>query len=460
MVTKHNLHQIEENGIHEIQPYIPLIGKDWPTTTAGEIYEPRNLLTTRARIHYLIPANPSIYLPTAYPVASIESVYLNDVLLSTSSYSYDASILAIRIQNLKPGDRVRVHLTYTTTSEGRERWDLQQCTYAEIFGDTQNSRIFIWNGPKKNAFFPSRFVSEDALSGAKKVDANSVPLYFPEGCCSIPGDGRNDITGFARQYDRLLIFTESEAFMLNTEDLQKDTPSPKPINPSIGCHGIFGCVLVDNTPFTLGEHAIYRWTADTDEYNLCNAYSITDSVPALTESDFLKHARMFFYRAKRELWVYAPGHSTDVWIYQLDTKSWYRFSGIHANHFFEIDGKLYFSVSNYILKFDDSFYEDVDESGATRPIVASFRSNLLEYGSSFPKHFSKLTLRADCNGSPISVTLEGNGLTPIHHTFSETAPHTVFVRRLSSGRFQTATLSLTAGGAGRQTVHSLISDVR
>ena len=454
------IYEINQSAVTPIEAYIPLIGKDWPTSAVGSIYQPRNLLTRRARIHYLAPASPSIFLRTAYAVESIQAVYVNDVLQPSSDYSYDNTTLSIILAGLKQGDRVRVHLTYAASSEESDAEDLLSCTRAEIFGETENNRIFLWNGTKKNTFYPSRYVSEEELNGSKLSVSSSVPLYFPEHTARVLGDGQHNVTGFVRQYDRLLIFTETEAYMTNAELLSADQFSARPINPMVGCSTIGACIVADNAPFTVSQGRLYCWTSDTDEYSQCNAYDISEPVRTAVEQYVFEYANLFFYQDKREIFLYSQQWADSLWIYQLDTHTWYRFSNIKADYFFEAKGKLFFCLGNYIYDFSEQYYEDIHSASETKEIVAKFESHLLEYGTCEQKHFSRLTLRADSDGGVVKIQLFGNGIATIQRILYTDDPHSNLSYRLWSGRFQHATIAITAGGVARQTIHSLISDVR
>ncbi len=453
------LYQIQKTTVEAIEAYVPLIGKDWPTTYVGEIFEARNLLTKRARIHYLIDDNYSVFLRTAYSVEAIDELYVNDELRPPMEYSYDEPTKSIIMQDLVPGDRVRVHLRYAWTKQQMANGPLG-CSRVEIFGDTHSNRLFFWNGANKNVFYPSTYVSEERLADCRTIYPNSVPLYVPEHADCVIGDGRYDITGFVRQYDRLLIFAESETFMTTTDVLQASDFSAKPINPLIGCAATDACTIADNSPFTVGTNGIYRWTADTDEYSESNAYSICEPIRPLLHKQFFQYAKTLYRRAHNEIWFYAPELDTTVWIYRLSDGAWYRFTLMDFTQLFEIGGKLFLCYYNELCAFDETYLEDIDPESASHEIVAEFHSNLLEYGTHKSKHFSGLTLRGDCDGGAITVRLVGDGLGAIDCRFSEEAAHSATFCRLSSGRFRYATLQITAGGTARQTIHSLISDVR
>ena len=276
-----------------------------------------------------------------------------------------------------------MYLTYANVSDltVENQSPPSSCSRVDIFGDTDNNRLFFWNGIQNNLLYPSTFVSEASLEESRGYLPASVPLYVPEGSSCVLGDGQYPITGFVRQYDRMLIYTTAETWMTDTDNLSERKFVAKPIHPHIGCATIDACSTWKNTPITVDESGIYRFTADTDEYDESNAISICDS-------------------------------------------------------------------------------EDIDEDDVAHEIVAEYHSHILEYDTPALKHFRELVLCADCDGGSITVSLHGDRIGEIRCTFSGEGSHSILSRRLSSGRFRYATLSLRADGAAKQTVYSLISDVR
>ena len=248
--------------------------------------------------------------------------------------------------------------------------------------------------------------------------------------------------------------------MANTDLLNAEWFSAKPINPTTGCSVIGACAIADNTPFTVFQNKIYRWTAETDEYNQCNAFNISDPVGTLINKYVLKFAKLYFCQEKRELILYSAQWSDSLWIYQLDTKAWYHFSNVKAEAFFEANGKLFFYYENCVLSFDESYYDDINGEKEIKEIVAEFHSHILEYGTLEQKRFSALSVRADCDEGTIKVQLLGNGIVPLQRDIFSRDPHSLFHYRLSSGRFRYATISIIAEGTSRPTIHSLISEVR
>ena len=459
LFVNEEIYQIDENSLSPVEAYAPLIGKDWTSTYVGPIHEPRNLLTRRARIEYLVEERSSVFFRTAWQVESIEAIYVDDRLLGTDEYRYDDPSRSIVIQGLEAGTRVRVYLTYLQNDDENQTQQLLSCSRVDVFGDSANNRLFLWNGNQKNVFFPSIYVSSESLAASRLQYAESTPLYFVANNECILGDGRYDITGFVRQYDRLLVFTEGDTWMMDTEALSESRLSAKPIHPFLGCDTVGAYTMAENAPITVCQNNVYQWSADTDEYSECNARSIANPIRPLLDDTFLSEARVFYYRAEGEIWLYSP-QGDSVWIYRVSDGIWYRFSNIQAESFFEFDNRVFFVYGDRIYAFHPNYYEDMDATNTSHAICASYTSNLIDYGTFDDKHFAGLSLNADCDGGTVEVSLTGDGLTPIRLSFSDSRPHTMAYRRLHSGRFQYATLQILADGYPRQIIHSLVSDVR
>ena len=454
------IYQITEKKAVPVEAYVPLVGKNWRTSYIEEVHEPRNLLTRRARIEYVVQEDFSVFLRTRWDVESIEALYVDEKLLSADQYTYDALSKSIILQKVEVGSRIFVYLTYTEESFSEELAHLRSCSRVDVFGTSSDSRLFRWNGTQKNLFFPSTYVTAEALEQSQAVCPDSVPLYFPEHGKCILGDGRYDINGFLRQQDRLLIFTEGDTWMIDTNALTETKFVATPIHPLLGCTATGAYAMAENSPMTVIHNAVYEWNNDTDEYSECSAHRISEPIHQHPEAHFLSSAKVYHNRAHGEIWFYAPDLSATIWVYRIDGGMWYRFSGILADLFFEVDQRLYFARKNQIYAFDRDYCEDIDQKGNISPILASYTSNLLDYGTPRQKHFSGVWLSADCQGQDIDLTLSPYGTQAITIRFSSEDTHMQAYRRLTSGRFQHATIQITANGNSRQVIHSLISEVR
>ena len=421
--------------------YIPLIGKDWQTGTAGAIHEPRNLLCDKGRISYKIEAYPTVYLNTGWMAQRIDAVYLNGELVDPSNYSYNYKFHTVDLSGMKEGDEVLVYVTYYSPENINITNGLFTCTSAMNFGSVGGDRIFMWGGANKSTLYCSDFVSNDSMQDSLAANQASSPLYFPIGYEFSAGDGRHAVQAATRHYDRLLVFTESDAW--NAEigvNGLKDIPLSS-INTGAGCSSGCAVGMAGNSPVSVGKHTIFAWNADTDEFNECNAKSISEAIDPLLPDSFYKNAIVFNAQKYGEIWFHEKGNES-TWVYNIQKDLWYRFTGFDADGFFEFEGNIFFYDANNIFYFNEDHLFDIDENNTEHLIDSVFISHPLEFGTDSYKRLEALNIHADTDFAKISVNIDTDRTTPLEFFIMEKAKHSVVKRRLHSGRFNYATLTI------------------
>lgn len=441
--------------------YIPLIGKDWPTGKRGEIYEKRNLLCDHARISYKIESFPTIYLHTGWTAKSIDAVYLNGNLLSSTEYTYNTIFKSVELTGLSENDEVLIYVTYQSAEDQNITQGLFTCTDATNFGDLNGDRIFMWGGSKKNTLYCSEFVSRESMEESLKANSNSSSLYFPSGYEFAAGDGRHDVRAAIRHYDRLLIFTDGDAWNASPSANGLDSTPLLSINKGAGCASMGAVGMADNCPVSVGKHTIFSWNADTDEYNECNATSISSPIDSLLSDFFYQNAVVFNAKRYQELWFHAFGEES-TWVYNIKMKAWYRFMGFDAKGFFELGGDIFFYDKNYLYRFDDALVCDVFSTSSINNITAYFSSDILDFSTAAKKRLSHVCMSADTGDDTVAMILHIDDRAIIAKNFQTPLgkSHGVFNKRLHSGRFKYAVLKLYSLGEDPVTVHSLEIGVR
>jgi len=425
------LYTILNNSAFRPIGYVPLYGKDWPTSFYGEVNEPLNLLNSCARISYLVPENYTAMLPTKFNVKEVFSIYKNGYLVSSDQYEYDDNMKVISVHNLKPGDRLIVSLEFNTESQQNE---LLSCPYVYIFGAANNSRLFFWS-PDKSTVLPSAYVTPTALKEAEELFPGCSDLYFPEGNSFVVGDGRYNIKGMTRHYDRLLIFTEGEAWMANTAITGTESFPIMNINTSLGCASTLGTVTSKNSPFTVGKRDILQWNSDTDELNECNAFSISGPINESLSPDFFEKAIVFRDEYRNEIWFHNPNVGGDVWIYNIERKAWVRFSEIYADKFFDCGGEVGFVHKGNIYIFTDDFLLDHTKPSLPVAIEASVTIGRLNFDSTNLKKLSSFSLDATTGWQGLDITIITDQGEEINAPFSSQSSPIMKPQRLHSGRF-------------------------
>jgi hypothetical protein len=310
----------------------------------------------------------------------------------------------------------------------------------------------LWNGRIKNTIYTSTYVPKASIEESIKRYPNSSPLYFTKDEHFAIGDGRYNVSAIARHYDRLLIFTEGEAWMADSASCATDEFPVMTINSNIGCTAPEGALCANNTPITLSKNGIYRWTSDTDELNDCNAFCISEPISPLLSKDVFKNGILHFDRESNELWVHEGAESDVVWIYNFTYKRWSRYSGISAAHIFDVNGSVGFSDAHSIYVFDDSLSTDSNDS-LYGNINASFCSGIVDFDGSDYKRIKTLTYRGDLNIPDGNIILSTDRGETIALALSGLAKHNVAKKRVSSHRLKSFSISLNENSQNEQTFH-------
>lgn len=441
------LYEICENGLRVPYGYVPLVGKDWPDLELGEINEPRNILSDKGRITYLITETASSTLKTDAPISSIEAVYVNGILRSPDTYFIAGYPRTVSVTGLKEGDRVELHYTYAEKSAYLA--DLLSNTHAIVFGGVSNTRPFLWGGTNKAMMYSCSHVSGHSLAASLLSDPESDALYFPEGYEFEVGDGRCPVMSVSRHYDRLLIFTEEGAWAANDSSCGLEDVPTLNVNSSYGVATQGASDILGNQPCTVGAHSIMRWTADTDELDECNAYSIDEPIRSLLPPEFFTSAHVFADKPRSRLLFCSDSLDGDVWAYYEDGGRWVCFTGVYAERFIDLDGTLGFIRGNVIYAFDEAATLDEGE----REIVGVFKGNLADLGTPLRKRLSFVTLSHEGGDVRLSLTLDGLPAETL--SFGADERHTTVRKRITSRRFSTLQACLVAEGEARQRIHSL-----
>lgn len=455
-----NIYRITSNSVSVVEGYVPLYGKDWSTSVAGEVYQPLNLLHRKARISYKVPETHTAMLPTGMPVVSVISLHRNGVLVASSEYSFDSKYNTINVQEISAGDQFVAVVEFEADSSAQTSI-LMSSPHSAIYGGVKNSRLFFWGSASApSSIFASTYVSNADLAESEALCAGHGHLYFVADDQFIVGDGNGAVKAITRHYDRLLIFTENDAWMADSSVSETDDFPTMNINSRAGCASVNGAVLVGNDPITVGNHCIFQWTSDTDEINECNAYSISDGINELLEDGFFKNAAVFHDARRNEILFHNTQGDGSVWLYNTVKKAWYKFTNIPVTRFFDNDGKLCFYHEYYIYQFFEDVDKDVDPNGSEFEITATFKSGILSFDTTDIKRLSVAKVIGDLLDSKLNLILTCDTGETVDFSVYGDDGHTVDVRRLNSGRFTNLELALTSNGKARQTIHCLKIDAR
>ena len=439
VIDGREIYEIKHDSVYVVDGYAPLIGKNWPTNGhTGEMNEPLNLLNSRARISYAVNDYQAVMLAFPKGTVLIDALTINGTLVEPSKYYIDWDYLTVSISDMNKGDIIMLYITLNNSMVSRS--ELVKNTEAYVFGGISNSRVFLWGGSSKNVVFPSGCVSNLSLQESENIYSGTGGLYFPQDSSFVVGDGSYEIRGVGRHYDRLLIFTEGDTWMADS-DVSSDLDFPTMrINTAWGCSSMGGVSKAGNDPISISYNRIMRWTTNTDELNDCNAYSISDEISSLLNNDFFKKAIVYEDKYNGELLFRNPSDTNGrVYVYNTSSSKWYTYTGINADIFFDGPEDLAFVSGSLVYFFDKKINRDKDEYGNTKAVNALYESNQLDFGMpERSKRFMGINLVGELGEGGVVETVIKNERETITKRFKGSRSYLIesFTSRIPSSRFR------------------------
>ncbi|MBO5416934.1 MAG: hypothetical protein J6A83_09950 [Clostridia bacterium] len=455
-----DIYMLGDSGIVPVMGYVPLLGDNWGSTYPGKINEPLNTLNPRARITYTVTDENSIFLSTLYKPFALDRLYHNGEEVAPEDYLLDERLCTISMAGLKIGDRLEAHLIFDRPVTERER--VVTNTQACVFGGISNSRVFMWNGEKKNLMFCTRVTTAESLRESVRIYGDNGDLYFPLDYEFTVGDGRYGISTVGRHLDRLLIFTEGETWMADSDSCGVEDFPVMRINTDNGCRVRYGVARCGNDPVNVGREHIMRLTSNTDELEDCNAYVISHGIAELLPKGFFENASVYEDKRHGEV-LFSGGENGDgrVFVYGNGGKSWYIYDNIPARLFFEAPDGLGFLSKDKLYIFDDSLSEDIGEDGEARKISAYYEGQLLDFGYPFEsKRLMRSDLRADTEGENVKISLvsdKGIGESALISGERGISSHSI---RMNCGRFTDLKMRISSSADAAQRIYALTLTVK
>ena len=450
------IYRYEGKGVaQKIHGYTPLYGKDWDIHDVSnrEVYEPVNCLSPHVRIHYHISnAIGSLYV--GFVFEAIDWVRADGVLIDSTRYSINSAKDGINFQPLLFGNDFEISITLL--EKDYKDKDFSSCLAAATYEDFANSRVFFYSGNDAARFFVSRKLDVAVQNRDRALFPSSCGLYFPKESAVSLGDGRS-ITAIQRVFDRAVFFTSSSVWASEPlSEVEGDEILFSPICGHLGCHAAHAIVMTGaSSPVSVAQSGIYLWKIDPDLLEECTTTCLSSELGSLLEDRFFAEAGICHHRRRGELWFYKAGDKDGrVFLYSLDRKMWYCYSGILADRMFMFDGGVAFAKGNEVFLFDETISADCLKDGEVN-IEAVFESGWLDFGcADTDKRLENILLTAELSGGEISVELlDGEPLGEEIFLKTDAVPSGVYDRRAPTGRFRAAKLRLCACGPRRERIY-------
>lgn len=371
-------------GVKPVTGYIPIIFTNIPKTPGvGIAGDQINKITAQRKV-WLSPdgtATPTFQLPET-GLTSIDSVVnrLTGVpYVLTTDYTVNLTNGTISFTGTPSDTDNLIEVTYTASASFRSQ--VTAMKYAEIYNGNTDNRVFIYGDGSNQAFYSGL----DSLGG-QRAD------YFPDLNVVNIGEENTPITALIRHYSSLAAYKTDSAYSINFGQITLVDGSLTsaffvlPVNRSIGNLAPGKAQLVDNSPRTLFNSAIYEWknnasyasnlTTDERQARIISqrVFRTLSGMNLATAYTFDDNERQEYYVIQNDIAV----------INNYATDTWYLYNAVGVNRLIAIAGELYGCTSTGdIVHMSRSYQNDNDVA-----IDCYWRSGSIDFGKAWQRKYS------------------------------------------------------------------------
>lgn len=396
-----------------INAYVPeVLINCKPDGTHRDAVDDYNILSNKFTIVYNGEAGV-----TAYKVYGDDSNIINWSVspvikvddVATTAFTVDSSTKTVNFTTAPGAGNLNVEMTWTmkNTVFQTEKTQLLNSKYYETFGGANNSRLFLAGGGYSKYFY-----------------SNSYDIsYFPEGNFATLGNTEEDITGFGRQYNVLIIFKPREIYSIYSyvenasttvieENIGLESFKSQLVNPRVGCDAPNTIQLINNllTWFNSNEGVCTLVSTNIqDERNVraisrnidrSNGFGITG---ILDFNEPLNNIQSIDYDNKYFLVFPTTGYCY-IWDYEISPYhyssngetppsklDWFVFDRFYVKQFLKVDKQLLYSgaynqsgvnLKNKLIKLNGSFADlDFNGDGEEDAIKSFYMTPFLQFNA-------------------------------------------------------------------------------
>lgn len=341
----HEYKSYDGTTFKNVAAYIPTIKISSTPAGVGDDFEPINLLSDRRRVTFSGDGTTKTYqLPETDITLNTGNVYVDGVQDDAYTYSVANGTLTFTTAPTQGTDNVEV--TYTKNNVPTSDADnILKNRYAQKYGLANDTRVFLYgNDDAKNRIYFS-----DLGNGVPDV------TYFPATNFIDVGSSNTAVTDISRQYDRLIISKENEAYYTSYDSITDSTGKAIITFPTYPLNDAHGMVakgqgqLLDNYVTTIDATGIIQWT-NTQSKDERNAKIISQRVNEWLQSHDLTKAITMDYQEEKEYWV---AIDDEVLVYNYSNGTFYILKlPDNVRTLTTFKGEIYLGTDTAICKFE------------------------------------------------------------------------------------------------------------
>jgi hypothetical protein len=362
--------------------YRPLILVSCPPEGGGTELERINKLNGERRARFSPTGSATVFRLPETELAQVD--YVTDRVTggdyAAGAYSVNLAAGTVTFSGGAPAagvDSIEIGYTVAVT----QRAEIEQMRFSEVFNGSSDNRVFLYgDGTNRTAYTGLDY------DGTPRAD------YFPDLNVLDIGTANTPITALIRHYSQLAVFKTDGAFSVayGTITLADGRTTAAfywtPSNRALGCAAPGQAQLVENSPRTLAEGAVYDWrNGSSYAANLSSderqARVVSLRVGRTLGGMDLAGAVTFNDRRRHEYYIVQNGAAV---VHGYLTDTWYVYEPFDFTLLFERDGEIYGCTPDGDLAHISRQYPSDDG----REIEAVWRSGALAFGQDFRRKYA------------------------------------------------------------------------
>ena len=405
-------YEYDNNTFAQTDTYIPdfMVNCKPDGADGADVVDDLNVIGTQFSLIYNGDGTSTDYHVAEYNAQDIidwgvtPTIYVDDE--ETTAFSVNTSTQVVTFTSPPSEGDLNVKMVFTLKSTvfSDIRAKIYSCKFYETFGGAQNSRLFLAGAGNSIYYWSASF------------DVS----YFPENNWARLGNTEDDITGFGRQYNVLIVFKPREVFSVYSYTETSSTPISEEyiglenfrsqlVNPRIGCDAPDSIQLVNNllTWFNSREgictlvstnivdernvRIISRNIERTNSFGVQGILDLPDDPLTVQSVDYNnKYFIVFPTSGLCYMWDYeispyrysSTGSETNP--RELD---WFMFDHFYVKQFLKYDKALLYLSSHEdfdedLIKLTAEFYDlDFDGDGEADPIHSYYMTPFIQFGA-------------------------------------------------------------------------------
>ena len=405
-------YEYDNNTFAQTDTYIPdfMVNCKPDGADGADVVDDLNVIGTQFSLIYNGDGTSTDYHVAEYNAQDIidwgvtPTIYVDDE--ETTAFSVNTSTQVVTFTSPPSEGDLNVKMVFTLKSTvfSDIRAKIYSCKFYETFGGAQNSRLFLAGAGNSIYYWSASF------------DVS----YFPENNWARLGNTEDDITGFGRQYNVLIVFKPREVFSVYSytetssttiieENIGLENFRSQLVNPRIGCDAPDSIQLVNNllTWFNSREgictlvstnivdernvRIISRNIERTNSFGVQGILDLPDDPLTVQSVDYNnKYFIVFPTSGLCYMWDYeispyrysSTGSETNP--RELD---WFMFDHFYVKQFLKYDKALLYLSSHEdfdedLIKLTAEFYDlDFDGDGEADPIHSYYMTPFIQFGA-------------------------------------------------------------------------------